>query len=248
MSTAAPVAPIEEKPLSEVERVVDTFVAPSKTFTDLRRSSNWLVPWLLMAILGTTLVFVVDSKLGMEKVVENGLALAPKQATALEKLPPDARAAQMDKAVKFTRVFSYASPIVILIFLCIVAGVLLGTFNFGLGTELTFNQCLAVCMYASLPGILKTLIAILLVGIGVDEAFTFQNPITSNLSPLIDPSSHFLYSVATSVDVFTIWTMVLTGIAFSCLTRVKRGTCMAVIFGWWVLVVLVGAGISAALS
>jgi hypothetical protein len=248
MSTAAPVAPIEEKPLSEVERVVDTFVAPSKTFTDLRRSSNWLVPWLLMAILGTTLVFVVDSKLGMEKVVENGLALAPKQAAALEKLPPDARAAQMDKAVKFTRVFSYASPIVILIFLCIVAGVLLGTFNFGLGTELTFNQCLAVCMYASLPRILKTLIAMLVIAMGAGEAFTFQNPIASNLSPLIDPSSHFLYSVATSVDVFTIWTMVLTGIAFSCLTRVKRGTCMAVIFGWWVLVVLVGAGISAALS
>ena len=31
MSSAAPVAPIEEKPLSEVERIVDTFVAPSKT-------------------------------------------------------------------------------------------------------------------------------------------------------------------------------------------------------------------------
>ncbi|MGA7459344.1 MAG: YIP1 family protein, partial [Candidatus Korobacteraceae bacterium] len=60
--------------------------------------------------------------------------------------------------------------------------------------------------------------------------------------------SHFLYSVATSVDLFTIWTMVLTGIAFSCLTKVKRGTCMAVVFGWWLLVVLVGAGISAAFS
>lgn len=248
MSSAAPVAPIEEKPLSEVERIVDTFVAPSKTFTDLRRSSNWLVPWLLMAIVGTALVFVVDTKLGMEKVVENGLALAPKQAAQLDKLSPEARAAQIDKVVKFNRVVAYTYPIVILIFLCIVAAVLLGTFNFGLAAELRFNQCLAVCMYASLPGILKTLIAILVIAMGAGEAFTFQNPIASNLSPLVDPSSHFLYSVATSVDLFTIWTMVLTGIAFSCLTKVKRGTCMAVVFGWWLLVVLVGAGISAAFS
>lgn len=248
MSAAAPVAPIEEKPLSEVERIVDTFVAPSKTFTDLRRSANWIVPWLLMAIVGIAMVFVVDNKLGMEKVVENGLALAPKQAAQLDKLSPDARAAQMEKVVKFNRVIAYTFPVVILIFLCIVAGVLLGTFNFGLGTELTFKQCLAVCMYASLPGVLKSLLAILVVGIGFGEAFTFQNPIASNLSPLIDPGSHFLYSVATSVDVFTIWTMVLTGIAFSCLTKVKRGTCMAVVFGWWAIVVLVGAGISAAFS
>ncbi|MGB9254419.1 MAG: YIP1 family protein [Candidatus Korobacteraceae bacterium] len=248
MSSAAPVAPLEEKPLSEVERIVDTFVAPSKTFTDLRRSSNWLVPWVLMAIVGTALVFVVDNKLGMEKVVENGLALAPKQAAQLDKLSPDARAAQIEKVVKFNRVVAYTYPIVILIFLCIVAAVLLGTFNFGLAAELRFNQCLAVCMYASLPGILKTLIAILVIAMGAGEAFTFQNPIASNLSPLVDPNSHFLYSVATSVDLFTIWTMVLTGIAFSCLSKVKRGTCMAVVFGWWLLVVLVGAGISAAFS
>ena len=69
-------APLEQKPLSEVERVVDTFVAPSKTFTDLRRSANWFVPWLLLAIASVAMVFVVDKKLGMEKVVENQMVLA----------------------------------------------------------------------------------------------------------------------------------------------------------------------------
>jgi len=67
MSSAALAVPPEQKPLSEVERVVDTFVAPSKTFTDLRRSSNWIVPWLLLAIATIALVFVVDKKLGIER-------------------------------------------------------------------------------------------------------------------------------------------------------------------------------------
>ena len=94
MSSTTPVlsgAPLEQKPLSEVERVVDTFVAPSKTFTDLRRSANWFVPWLLLAIISVAMVFVVDKKLGIEKVVENQMALQPKQAAKLDQL--SARAA-----------------------------------------------------------------------------------------------------------------------------------------------------------
>jgi hypothetical protein len=63
---------------------------------------------------------------------------------------------------------------------------------------------------------------------------------------LIDPnSSHFLYSLLTSLDAFSIWVLILTGIGYSCVTGVKRGTCMAVVFGWWAVVALVGGGIGA---
>jgi hypothetical protein len=65
------------------------------------------------------------------------------------------------------------------------------------------------------------------------------------LSALVDPSSHFLYSIATSLDVFTIWSIALTGLGYGCVTKLKRGTCMAVVFGWWAVVVLGGAGFAA---
>jgi len=80
MSSASPVAPVEQPPLSQVERVVVTFIAPSKTFSDIRRSASWWVPWILLAIASVAMVLVVDKKLGMEKVVENQMALSPKQA------------------------------------------------------------------------------------------------------------------------------------------------------------------------
>ncbi|MGC2112004.1 MAG: YIP1 family protein [Candidatus Korobacteraceae bacterium] len=248
MSSAAAATPLEPQPLSEVERVVDTFVAPSKTFTDLHRSANWFVPWLLMSIFSVAMVVVVDKKLGMEKVVENQLAMQPKQAAALDQLSPEQRAARIQTIVKFNRVVAYATPVILVIILAVIAAVLLATFNFGFGAELTFNQSLAVCMYASLPGLLKPLIAILAIVVGGGEAFTFQNPIASNLSGLVDPSSHFLYSIAMSVDIITIWTLVLSGIGFSCITKVKRGACLGVVFGWWAVGVLAGAGIGAAFS
>ncbi len=248
MVSAAPVAPIESKPLSEIERVIDTFVAPSKTFTDLRRSANWLVPWLLVGLASIALVMVVDKKIGIQKAAENQLALQPKRAEQLDKLPPEKRAEQMETIVKLTRILAYASPVSLLIVFAIIAAVLLGSFNFGFGAELTFNQCLAVCVYASLPGILKALIAILAIAVGGGEAFTFQNPVASNLGGLVDSSSHFLYSIATSIDIFTIWTLVLTGIGISCLTKVKRGTCLGVVFGWWAILVLGGGAIAAAFA
>ena len=114
---------------------------------------------------------------------------------------------------------------IIIIVLAIIAAVLMATFNFGFGAEVTFNQCLAVCMYASLPGIVKALIAMLAISVGGGEDFTFQNPVASNLSGLFDPGSHFLYSVATSLDIlpFGRWS---DRDGFSCLTKVKRGVCL----------------------
>jgi Yip1-like protein len=248
MSAAAPAAPIEDKPLSQVERVVDTFIAPTKAFSDLRRSANWLVPFLVLVVFGIALVVVVDQKLGMEKVVENGLALQPKAAARLDQLSPEQRAAQMETIIKFNRVVSYLFPLILLVLLVVFSAVLLGTFNFGMGAELKFNQSLTICVYASLPGVVKGALAMLVVAMGAGENFTFQNPIASNLSGLVDPSSHFLYALASNVDVFMIWTLILAAIGYSCLTKVKRGTCMAVVFGWWVIWVLGTSGVAAAFS
>lgn len=247
MTSAASVPPPPE-PLSELERVVDSFVAPTKTFSDLRRSANWLVPLLLLIVFTEALVFVADRKVGFEKMTENGLALQPKQAAKLDQLPPEDRAKQMQAIVKFTAVASYGSFVLIVVFLLIITVVLLATFNFGMGAELTSNQATAVVMYSSLPGMIKSILAMVALAVGSGEGFILQNPLASNLSGLVDPSSHVLYSVATQVDLFMIWTLVLAGIGFSCLTKVKRGTCLGVVFGWWAVWILGLAGIAAAFS
>jgi hypothetical protein len=244
--SAADTAPIADKPLTEMERVVDTFVAPSKTFTDIRQNASWWVPWLLMSIFGLAMVFTVDKKLGMDTAYENQLRLSPKQMDKIDAMPADQKAKTLQIGANITKYFSYSSPLLTIIFIGIMAAVLMATFNFGLGAEVKFKQAMAVSMYAFLPTIIKSVIAIAVVAAGGAEGFTFQNPVASNLSGLIDPnSSHFLYSILTSIDIFSIWTLVLTGIGYSCITLVKRGTCMGVVFGWWIVAALIGAGFGA---
>lgn len=248
MSSAVPAVPSDQAPLSEGERILDTFVAPTRTFLDLRRSSFWLIPAILLVLSTLAVVYTAQVKIGFAKIVDTQMQLQPKAAERLDKLSPEDRAKQMETIISANRVISYCFGIFLLIFLLIVAAVLLGTFNFGLGTELTFNQCVAVTMYTSLPGVIKGLLTIMIILMGATGNFTFQNPIASNLSFLVEPSSHFLYSLLVSVDVFTIWTLILAGIAFSCLTKLKRGTCMGVVFGWWVVLIVGASALGAAFS
>src|SRR5271169_4720700 len=89
-------APVPEPaPLSQGARIVDTFIAPSKTFTDLRRSASWWAPFLLMTIVGWGLVFVAEQKIGVQKMVENGLQAQPKAEARYEKLTPEQREGQI---------------------------------------------------------------------------------------------------------------------------------------------------------
>ena len=61
------------KPLSQVERVVDTFVAPSKTFYDIRRSTSWWLPFLLSVIVSVASAFAINQKIGFERVAEQAI-------------------------------------------------------------------------------------------------------------------------------------------------------------------------------
>jgi len=133
MNDTVAAVPIDDKPLTEVERVVDVFVAPSKTFTDIRRNASWWVPWLLMSIFGLAVVFVVDKKLGMGTAYENQLRLSPKQMDKIDQMPTDQKAKAMQVGATITRYFAYGSPLLTIIFVAVIAAVLMATFNFGFG-------------------------------------------------------------------------------------------------------------------
>jgi len=243
-------APGTTAPLSEPQRIVNTFVAPTKTFTDVKRVARWWAPWLIISLFSYALVGVVAQKVGFDQVTENQLKLSPKRAERLEKLPPDRRAKNIQLSITITRVISYSIPVVNLIYFAVIAAVLLATFKFGAGAEITFTTALAVVNYAFLPKVVHALLGIVSLLAGADpEGFNFQNPVASNLGHLVSPaSSPGLYALLSSLDIFSIWVCLLLGIGFSAVSKLKRSTAMGVVFGWYALVTLVGVGVAAAFS
>ncbi len=187
--SAAPASPAAE-PLSEPARIINTFVAPTKTFADLKRVSRWWSPFIVLTIASYALIVVAGQRVGWEQITENGLRMSPKQAARLESVPAEQRPAAMERAVKFTRIISYAFPIAInLPFLLIVCAILMASFNYGAGAEIPFRTALGVVAYANLPGVLKAVLAIVALLAGSNpESFNFQNPVATNPGYFMDPA------------------------------------------------------------
>ena len=252
---AAPVLPVSPAPtpepsLSEGARILDTFVAPSKTFTDLRRNASWWGPFVVMLIVSTLFVYTAGQKVGFRKIMENQIQAQPKTQERLDKLSVDQREAQLEKGAKVTQAVAYVFPVFSLVIWLIIAGLLFATFKFAVGATVSFKASLAIVIYANLAMLLKTVLALLSLLTGVSpDSFTFQNPLASNPGYFMNPAdSPFLYSIASQVDIFLIWTLVLTAIGFTCVSKVKQGTAFAIVFGWWAVLSMGSAGLGALFS
>jgi hypothetical protein len=235
--------------LSQVERVVDAFVAPTKTFTDILRSASWWLPFLLLVLvtLGTTVV--VDKQVGFERVAENQIRQNPKQEESMASLTAEQRAARMQSIGKGYRYSSYGAFLFILVFVAIGALLYWATFNFGLGAQTTFSQMMAVWMYASLPRLLTGLLTIVTLMFGGSaDSYDMRNPVGTNLAYFLPDSGPVLKTILSFFDVMGLWQLALLVLGTAIVAKVSKGKAAAVVLGWWVVGLVVSVGIAVATS
>jgi len=253
--TAAPVlpvpaSPIDSPPPSEGARIVNTFIAPSKTFTDLRRNASWWGPWLLISIFSMLFIYAMGRQVGFDQISRNQVAHSSR-ADQFEKLPPDQQARQIHLSSNIIRYLAYGSPVLILFYFLVTTVVLWATFKVAAGAETAFGQAYAIVMYASLPGIVGAILGIISLFSGIDpEGFDINNPVGTNLAYYLDAATtgKFLRGMASALDVITIWTIVLMGIGFASTSKVKRSTAIVIVAAWYLAYKLLGAGLAAAFS
>jgi hypothetical protein len=121
------------------------------------------------------------------------------------------------------------------------------TFKVGFSADTTFSQAYAIGMYAGLPGIIGAILGIISLFAGVNpEGFDINNPVGTNLAYYLDPDTtgKFLRGMASSIDLITIWSIVLIGIGFASTSKVKRSTAIMVVAGWYLLYKLVSSGLA----
>src|SRR5271168_2859547 len=98
-------------PLSQVQRIVDIFIAPSKTFNDILRDSSWWLPWLLGVLLTMGFGLAVQQKIGWDKTYANILLQSPQsQQDRLAQLPADQQARQKAIGASFVKYVFWATP------------------------------------------------------------------------------------------------------------------------------------------
>ena len=238
----------ETRGLSEAERVVDTFVAPSKTFADIRRNASWWMPFLLMVISSLCSAYVVGSKVGWERVTENQIHLSPKSEERLNELTPEQRDHQMALSSKITMITTYCFPVILLIVFALYSLVIWASFNFGLGATTTYKQVFAVSWYAALPFLILSVLGIITVLFGGNaESYDIRNPVGTNLGYYFQDSPRMLRAILTQLDVVRLWSVALTILGMSIVAKKTIGKSAMVVLFWWVIG-LVFAVVGAAFS
>src|SRR5450755_3416140 len=81
--------------LSEMERVVDVFVAPTATFRDILRSASWWLPFVLISLATLGVSMAIQQKVGWDQVVQTQIHMSPALQNQMADLTPDAQAQRM---------------------------------------------------------------------------------------------------------------------------------------------------------
>jgi len=220
--------------LSQLERVTSVFSAPSKTFEDIKRgNTSWWMPWIIMAVVGYLFFAAVATKVTMQTVA---------------KAPPAQREMSTKVSLYITEGIFIAGPAFVLLIAAIVSVVLWGTINFVFGGKAKFGSIFAVWFFANLPSIFKTLLGIVVIYAGgTPETFNIKNYAPTNVAAFLPvmETNKALYALASSLDIVTIWSLVLMGMGIAIVAGVKRSSGYIVVFGWWAIIVLWGVGVAA---
>lgn len=240
----------EAKPLSEPERLVDTFVAPTKTFTDIRRSASWWLPVVLICILSFVYAFTVLHKVGLptlvDGVIHGSASLEDRIANAT---PADAAAIRHGVEMQFR--FMYLAPLFIVIIGLIVSALFLATANFGFGGRASYGKMLAVWFYGTLPLIFISLLTIITLYAGMQsDSFNIKNAVGTNIGFYLQGGSSpkWLVALLSSFDVFALWSAILLTIGISVVSGIKRSSAAITVFGWWLLWALGQTAIAAVMG
>ena len=245
--TPGAVFPVQP-PLSQAERVVDTFIAPSKTFTDILRSSSWWLPLILMILGSVAVSWSVNRQVGFERVAENQIHASPKTEARMAEATPDQRARQMKIQIAITKGITYAFPVALLISFALYALILWASFNFMLGAQTTYPQVFAVCFYAALPYLIRSVLTVITLFVGGNaEAYDYKNPVGTNPGFYLGDAAPWLRALLQRLDIIELWSLVLVILGMAIISRKSIAQSTTVVLAYWLLATLLAVG-GAALS
>jgi len=227
----------EEKPqMNDVQRLFGVFFSPGKTFQDINRKPSFILPLIVWIVLSLVATAVIMPRIDMEATIQQ----------QIEKSGRSISDAEMEQAVaiggKFAAIAGYASALFgpILVSL-VLGGVFFGLVRLWKGGS-TFMKIFSVIIHSFIVQLIKVIVAIPLVirkeSLLAEEA---QQIVQSNLSLFFnrEETSAALYALASRIDIFSIWTLVLIIIGLTAVSKlnVKQSATISIIL-WLIYVAL----------
>jgi hypothetical protein len=221
--------------MGEFSRITGVFFDPKKTFEDIAKRPTWIVPVVLIMIAALAVSMTMSQRIGWERIVRHGM----EASSRAQQMTPEQREQGVAMGVKIASIMGYVGILFVPVVYAIMAGVLL-LMAWILSAGVRFKQVFAVVCYASLTGLISSVLTIVVLYLKNPDEINVQNALAFNPGAFMDPDkSKFLYSLATSLDLFSFWTILLMAVGIKAAAGKKLsfgGAVFAVVLPWAVYV------------
>src|ERR1700685_2505082 len=149
-------APEAPEKVNSFGRIIGVIFSPKETFQSIVRKPNWLLPTILLAVVGLAFILAFGSRPGalrtyMETQFEN--------SSRAQQLSPQQREQALETQLKYTpKVTVGAVPIIDFLIVLIIAAIYWVVFNMGAGIKMSFKTSLGITAHAWIPFVLSSLL------------------------------------------------------------------------------------------
>lgn len=228
---------------SSLARLAKVLVKPGEIFRAIAARPSWVAPLVLLALLTTALGYLVTTRIDFEPTLR---MQSERSGTQLSAEQLDESVERLKKVMPYFALFQglIGAPAVYLV----VALLFWVGFKL-LGSELSYKASLATTLHALLPTGLAALLAIPVIwnraNFSPDEARSGAF-LASNLAALApEGTGRIATALLGSVDLFSIWAIILLVIGYRIVAKVPRGAAAGVVLAIWLLGVAVKVGLVA---
>jgi hypothetical protein len=231
--------------MSEAARIVGVFFSPGKAFADIARRPRWWIPVILIALIGTVYLNIFTQRVGWESVIRPAIERLPNQQ-ALSVQQREQTIANLARVYKY---LGYGgSAVGTLFYVFIVAVLLMFLFDTMMSAGIGLNRMMGIVAYGFLPMLIQTALSMVVLFLKDPDEFNLQNPLMFNVGAYLSPDSPAaLRAFASSIDLFSLWIIVLLAIGVSTTARkMSFGKAFAGIALPWALWVCIKTAAAAA--
>lgn len=232
-------APDAQPSLSPIARIFGVLFSPGKTFEDIVRKPSWVAPILLSTVLSIIAVVALNQRVNWRDFIIQQIEKSSQSA----QMSADQKQQRAEVGAKFTVAIVYAAGVLVPICFALLVGlVMMGAYNLMAGAGARFATSFAIVAHAGMVGIVSTPIFLLVLFLKPYGTIDPDNPVVTNLGALLpEESARWLVVLCKSLDIFTIWILILIAIGFAAVNprKLKGAKPYTIAFSVWAVFVLI---------
>ncbi len=242
MSTVATPVPEAQAPINHLGRIIGAIMSPKKTFGEIAHRPSWIAPVLVLTVLSAAVCFGINQRIDWREYISHQMEQSPSTA----QLTPEQKQQRVEGGAKFAPIVTYAFGVPALaVVTLVVAAVMLGAYNLLGGASLNFRTSLGIVSHAFSPGIISSVLFLLVLYLKPFGTVDLENPVATNAGAfLAEGSAKWLQKLGSSLDIFSFWSLYLIALGFAAASpkKLTLGKSFGIALAVWAVYVVIRAG------